>query len=567
MPGHIELDGRDLKIRFDYDPRLVEAVRMLPNRRFDPRQRLWVVPVRHVDTVVSALLPLGFEMSAEVRGLARPLEAALPFAADDLVDRAPLAGTAAVPAPEPSAWSISTLNLRVRDALRGAFVDGVWVVGEVVDFDKSAGRRHRHFVLVEKAPGEARPVAQVEAVLFGDTMEMLAHKLDAAKPPLHLRDGLEIRVRARVDLYPQAGRFQLIVDDIDPEHTLGKLALTREQILRELRAQGLDRLNLAKSLPRPALRLAVLASPTSDGWHDFAKQLSATGLAFAATLYPVRVQGVELRRTILAGLAYFAARAEHHDAVCILRGGGGRSDLSWFDDRELAFAVAKHPLKVLIGIGHERDRTVLDSIAQSFKTPTALAAHLAEEALAEWQALRSSSLRLADAAAARLAETARTLREHARGLQTMVAGHLVSERHALAMAAQRLGHAALSRRAARARRGLALAAQRLQHASRDRVQLQATALARAAARLRDDATRRLERSSEQLARHEVRCRLLDPRRVLLRGYAMVRHGGSGRLLTQASAVGARTRLLVEFRDGTIEVESTEATILPPSRLP
>src|SRR5690606_7532347 len=290
MAARIELSGhgRELLIRFDYDKQLVEAVRQLPDRRFDPRARLWMVPAKHVDIVVGALLPRGFTLAPEVRQLTRVAEAFLPFVGGS--EPPPAESRVNVPC-APTALTVGGLNLRVRDALRGAFPDLVWVVGEVLDFDKSAGRRHRFFSLVEKVPGEARVHAQVEAALFESKAEELAHKLAAAEPPLALRDGLEIRVLGRVDLYPQSGRFQLVIEDIDPAHTLGKLLLSRDQVLRELRAAGLAERNASLPLPRPALRIAVLASETSDGWHDFTRHLAAAPFAFEVTLFPVRVQG------------------------------------------------------------------------------------------------------------------------------------------------------------------------------------------------------------------------------------------------------------------------------------
>ena len=89
------------------------------------------------------------------------------------------------------------------------------------------------------------------------------------------------------------------------------------------------------------------------------------------TLFPVKVQGVELKPTLLTGLSWFAAREHEYDVLCIVRGGGSRSDLAWFDDRDVALAVARHPLKIVVGIGHQRDQSVLDAIAHSEKTPTA----------------------------------------------------------------------------------------------------------------------------------------------------------------------------------------------------
>ena len=132
----------------------------------------------------------------------------------------------------------------------------------------------------------------------------------------------------------------------------------------------------------------------------------ALALAFQIALYPVTVQGARLESEVGRALEYFAHHADAFDVIAIVRGGGARSDLAWFDNLAVARQVAKHPLKILIGIGHERDRSVLDEIAQSAKTPTAVAELLIARvgAMEEWvngsaeRLVRSTGQRLERAA-------------------------------------------------------------------------------------------------------------------------------------------------------------------------
>ena len=74
---------------------------------------------------------------------------------------------------------------------------------------------------------------------------------------------------------------------------------------------------------------------------------------------------------MLRALAHFAARADQYDAVAIVRGGGARSDLAYFDTQAIGEAVCHHPLKLIVGVGHQRDVCLLDFVAHSEKTPTA----------------------------------------------------------------------------------------------------------------------------------------------------------------------------------------------------
>ncbi|MGK0303972.1 MAG: hypothetical protein ACI89X_004875, partial [Planctomycetota bacterium] len=254
MTGTVELDpdGTHLLIRFPYREDLVAMVKDLSGRRWDPKQKVWRVPAKNVEEVFDQCSRHLFEFGPEIASLlagtlaipeikkatkAAPAQGKLALPTiDALADQVPEAeGKTSAP----NALSISQLNTRVRDCLRDTFADAFWITGEIVDYDKSAGREHRFFQLAEKAPRAQRPKAIVEVALFGRTADALLPKLAQGEPPLTLRDGLEIRALVKVDFYPASGRFQVIVQDIDPSFTLGKLALTREQILRELVQMGL----------------------------------------------------------------------------------------------------------------------------------------------------------------------------------------------------------------------------------------------------------------------------------------------------------------------------------------
>ncbi len=526
MSGSVELDrdGRSLLIRFPYNPYVVEEVKAIPGRRWDPARKVWRVPVTSIDAACSTGMRHGFAIAPEVTGM---------LAGTVSVPQAGADAPAAAPGPV-EALTISALNQRVRDAITQSFRETLWVVGEILDYDKNKARKHVFFTLVEKQ-GERTVAARATAVLFERDAERIRQQLSSAAGDLTLADGIEIRARVKVDLYVANGSYQLVVEEIDASFTLGKMALQREAILAELRQQGLDRRNAELPLPVPPLRVGVLCSLDSDGWNDFRKTLEASGRGFLVTAYSVRVQGPELKPTMLAGLRWFADRAAEFDLLCVLRGGGSRTDLAWFDDRDVAFAVARHPLKVLCGIGHERDQSVLDLIAHSEKTPTALAGFLVEKvATAERLLLRCAE---------RLARFARDAVQHARSELTHGALHLrhavlhrlLDQRHRVAAAVPRLASTA--------------AAASARHHEQ---------LARLLERLTQRSAFRLERESARLGEREARCRLLHPQSVLARGYAIVRR--SGRVVKSAGGVQRGDELDVQLAQGRLRVrtESTES---------
>lgn len=562
MSGTVELDqdGTHLLIRFPYREDLVAMVKDLPGRRWDPRQKVWRVPAKNVAEVYDQCSRHLFEFGSEIASL---LAGTLEIPKVEKKQGAPKQGQLALPTVEaledddtpatkeaPNALTVSELNHRVRDCLRDTFADSFWVTGEILDFDKSAGREHRFFQLAEKSPRAQRPKALVDVALFGRTAETLLPKLAQGEPPLTLRDGLEIRVLVRVDFYPATGRFQVIVQDIDPSFTLGKIALTKEQILRELTQMGLAERNRMLGLPVPALRIGVLTSPDADGWKDFQRHLEESRCGFDVTLFPIKVQGTELKSTLLSGLRWFAKHRDEFDLLCIMRGGGSRSDLAWFDDKDIAIAVAEHPLKLIIGIGHQRDQSVLDAIAHSEKTPTAVAEFLVRGIESARADVQERGTRLADLVADVIADEQIRLRDLSRNIARAGDTRIRDASHRLATAARTL-LSQTTLRLAHERGQLRETVMRLTHAN-VRLSDERGELREAVMRLTHASLRLCERKATALKQAETRRRLLDPARVLQRGFAIVRDA-DGRIAPSASRVRPEQDLRVQFRDGSARV--------------
>ncbi len=526
MTGTIELDrdGRTLLIRFPYREDLVDEVRNLPGRRWDKGGKVWKVPAENAEVVLSTFMRYGFDVAPEVTGILAGTTEIAAKSEKDSADKKAKSKKSEKEGEPGSPWGVEELNTRVRDALLGAFPARVQIIGEVFDFDKNKDRKHIFFTLIEKS-GAEQIAAKVDVALFERTAAKVLPEL--AKKDLTLQDGIEILIEARIDFYPRSGRFQLIIEDIKPEFTLGKLALSREQILEELKKKGLDQRNALLPTPMPALRIGVLTSPDSDGWNDFRKELEGAGIGFQIGLYPIRVQGEELRPTLLAGLKWFAKQRDKYDLLCILRGGGSRTDLAWFDDRDVALAVAQHPMKILCGIGHQRDQSVLDCIAHSEKTPTALAAYLVDQILAAQQELLDRSRRLREAGRISLTNARRDLTAQAANLLRLLQGRLAGE-------GQRLRESGA----------------RLQRGSLGLCKLRRTELLTVGRRCSSAAKTLLQREQVRMQTREARQRLLDPTRVLDRGYALVRDE-KNRILTGISSIRSKQELSIELRDGRV----------------
>src|SRR5690606_4642205 len=237
-----------------------------------------------------------------------------------------------------------------------------------------------------------------------------------------LRPGLAVKLKVNVDYHERYG-FKLIIEDIDPAFTIGQLAIQREAILQALSRKGLLDMNKRHALPVVIQRLAVISSSRAAGWIDFSEHLTSNryGYAIRHVLFESAMQGQSVERDMLAAFDSIEARKEDFDAVAILRGGGGRTDLSVFDNQAVAERLAGFPLPVLVGIGHEIDQSILDVVAHSsLKTPTALADFIIEHNLAFDMRLERLSRVIRQAAEARITGEKRQLEALAADLRYAV---------------------------------------------------------------------------------------------------------------------------------------------------
>ncbi|MDE5672985.1 MAG: exodeoxyribonuclease VII large subunit, partial [Duncaniella sp.] len=159
-------------------------------------------------------------------------------------------------------------------------------------------------------------------------------------------------------------------------YSMGVLVRLRLEILAKIQKDGIIDLNRSLEWPEIPLRIAVISAPGAAGYGDFIHQLytNPRNLRFSTQLFPAVMQGQQAPLSIISALEAIVMEEENWDGVVIIRGGGATSDLAAFENYDLAANIAQFPLPVIIGIGHERDVTVLDYVANMrVKTPTAAA--------------------------------------------------------------------------------------------------------------------------------------------------------------------------------------------------
>ena len=190
-----------------------------------------------------------------------------------------------------------------------------------------------------------------------------------------LHAGMKVMLSVHAQFHAAYG-FSWIVSDINPEYTMGDLARRRQQIVAQLKAEGVFDLQRELTLPLFAQRIAVVSSDGAAGYGDFCRQLhdNSAHYIYKVELFAATMQGEAVEHSVIAALNRIYSRHDSFDVVLIIRGGGATSDLSGFDTLALAENVANFPLPVITGIGHDRDESILDMVAHTrVKTPTAAA--------------------------------------------------------------------------------------------------------------------------------------------------------------------------------------------------
>lgn len=299
-----------------------------------------------------------------------------------------------------NALSLYEINNLVKEALKTCFPQRYWIHAELSEVHENVSG-HCYLEFIEKTPRSGQIIAKAKGMIWATTYKLLKPYFET-NTGQRFAAGIKVMVEVSPTFHEQYG-YSLTVHNINPEYTLGDLALQRKKIIDQLTAEGIIDMNRELEWQTVPQRIAVISSPTAAGYGDFCNQLQHNqyGYKFYTALFPAVMQGEQAESSILNALSRLFDHTELFDAAVIIRGGGATSELSCFDSYLLAAHVAQFPLPVITGIGHERDDTVLDAVANTrVKTPTAAAEFLigkTNEFTASLQLLQKNILTLCSA--------------------------------------------------------------------------------------------------------------------------------------------------------------------------
>lgn len=364
--------------------------------------------------------------------------------------------------------SLLELNSLVRRSLEQCLPDEYWVQAELSDV-RSNSTGHCYLEFIQKDLRSNNLIAKARGMIWNNIFRLLKPYFEEATGQA-FASGIKVLVKVTVQFHELYG-YSLTVLDIDPTYTLGDMARRRREILMQLEEEGVLTLNKELEMPVLPQRVAVISSATAAGYGDFCHQLrhNPRGFYFYTELFPALMQGNQVEDSILAALDCINARINEFDVVVIIRGGGATSDLSGFDTYLLAASCAQFPLPVITGIGHERDDTVLDSVAHiRVKTPTAAAELLIHRMAETADHLAELSARIQQGAYSLLEQEWRRLDMIQTRIPTLVHQKLTDARIALLTTRKDLSQATLAF-LSRHKHRLELLQQRIADASPDKL--------------------------------------------------------------------------------------------------
>ena len=372
-----------------------------------------------------------------------------------------------------------------------------------------------YITLAEYKDESVKPEATLGVTMFAPQYAALCRRLSELPAPFQIKKDLKIKVLLEADFYIPHGKFQCKILDMDAAYTIGEIAITRQKIWDALVKESLHRTNGKLPMPLLPFSIGLITSEGSAAYNDFVSTIKASGYAFNITMISAKMQGQNTENDIIDALCKLK-ECNDLDVVCIIRGGGAKTDLAFFDSYALCKAAALFPLPVITGIGHEIDESLLDRVAHTHLiTPTDCAKFLISIADSAWQRLQTFSYDLEN-----------------------LMQIFVRER-------DKLGYKVLA----------------LSNICGSRFAQEKERLFRDALGLKRGAPKILYSQNQELRLLEERVKFANPETQLRRGYTITKNK-SGKILRSASDVEAGSVLTTVFTDGEVDSSPLAAFSLP-----
>lgn len=414
---------------------------------------------------------------------------------------------------------MTSLKRKVEDT------PAVWVRGVITQITRKPNILY--VTIADFEEGNVKPIAVVNLSCFAGRFTAIQAKIAGCGQPFELKDQLKVSFLIKAELYVPYGKLQAQILDIDPVYTVGELALTKQAILKRLALEGLLEKNKELELAEVPLRVGLITGEGTAAYKDFTTKLEESPFRFIVVTEYAKMQGPETEPTILAALEKLA-EDDSLDVVCIVRGGGSKTDLNFFDSEALCRAVANYPIPVFTGIGHEIDRSLLDEVSYQYCiTPTDTAKRLIDRVMESYSAMVRLAQDIANNSKDMVADYKQTLNNMGVSLQQLVNARIQGEKTNLVICGNNLKR-------------------ELQHILRGENER----LERNGEGLRQGTRKILDLEKARFSLFETRTNAVNPENILAKGYSLTLDS-SGKFVRSANQLKPGDKLTSRFHDGEV----------------
>lgn len=424
---------------------------------------------------------------------------------------------------EVKTYTLSELQHEIKESISEQFPFAVWIVAEINTLTRHKSG-HCYMELVQKSKTSNSIIAQARATVWANKFSFISAYFESETDSV-LAAGMNVMLQVTITYHEVYG-LSLNVIGINPTYTIGDMERAKKEIIARLINEGVFDMNKTQSFPAVVQNIAVISSSTAAGYGDFVNHLETNtyGYHINITLFEAAMQGEQTETSILDALNRIGEEYENYDAVAIIRGGGSKNDLSWFDNYNIAYMVTQFPLPVISGIGHERDESIVDMVAHTrMKTPTAVANFIIDYNAQFEEQVDSTSSEIFDIAKDFLMSSEMYLNNMTMSImkiRTLLSKH--TERCDRIMSEIRTG---LNVRMKEEEMKLNMIGNKLETSPKRLISEHESHLNGIKELISRTTKHRIEKANEKLGFLEHRLTLNDPRTILKRGYSITRING------------------------------------------
>lgn len=453
-----------------------------------------------------------------------------------------------------NAITLSALQRAIKDAIKSSLPARYWVVAEINQLSIAAAG-HCYMELIERNEDSGQTLAKSSAAIWRYNVSPLFNRFSSSTGE-ELRQGVKVMFLAEVSYHELYGA-SLVIHDVDPTYTLGEAELQRRRIIARLEKEGLLERNSEVEHPAVIQRIAIISSATAAGYGDFMDELLGNeyGYSYSTTLFQATMQGDSCQESVVAAMQQIYQSHESFDAIVIIRGGGSASDLSCFDNYEIARTIAHSPLVVIAGIGHDRDITITDMASGiSLKTPTAVARFLIDSTMEYDTMLSEQRSFIEELYRGYLSSERESLEDKSLYLRDVVSRMVRDRELYYAQKHELLRHRSSVIVAARASQ-LEKQHNELREHSRGVTNQSREAIKSLYSKLQELSKQRVDSSNAKLELQQSNVSRFDPRHIFALGYSLAKIEGSTLRSTKQVKIGSELELML--LDGDIKANITK----------